>query len=160
MLPFSLSSNILIESSAYCPTHRVLYFIYQGLVKQKAKRISLSNNRFYFTGGWFRPVHSLNALYSISTGEIQVERHKKGWLVYYRVRFTQLVLFTSFAVFFFLGPIYLAASKSIAETLGILAFIWLFFVGVNIIIFLVRFPNFVENWVTNALNWLPQNVDA
>jgi hypothetical protein len=65
--------------------------IMQGLVKVKADKITVSENMFKFSGGFFRAVPNWNLLIGITSGTISITKAKDETRVKYTLNFTKMI---------------------------------------------------------------------
>jgi hypothetical protein len=115
--------------------------ILKSLKRVKASKIESTNNVVTFSGGLLRAVPNWNILSAISTGKIAIERGDGIINLRYRLKFTELIVSSTIAVFVLFSPvIWQISSINSGTKVAILLFIWYFFVGGNYYITKSRFP--------------------
>ncbi len=119
--------------------------IKEGLKKVKAKNIRTDTNSISFYGGIFRLVPNWNLLTAISSGVVRIESSSDKISVVYNLRFIEVFVVVTVAVFFFLGSfVWEFFPLSITERILLLCFFWFWFMGMNYLIAVLRFSSFIR----------------
>jgi hypothetical protein len=109
------------------------------LRRVKGRNVRVEGDRVLFGGGMFRLVSNWNILTQIDHGYIEVKSTGKEIIVTYYISFKFLVIAGTVLVLIFVGE----ASPPV--TLAVIAWLWL--IGMNLLIVMMRFPRFVERIV-------------
>ncbi len=147
MLPFDWRGRIALPPKAGDDPECVLDRLEAGLIELRAGHVRRKPGAITFEGGPFRWVSSWNLLGPISWGRLDVERGPEGLEVRYHITFTEVVAFVTFAAVFMAVTFSRMAGPDeweVRYVIPVVAWVWL--VGGNIVITLVRFPDFVHRW--------------
>ena len=115
----------------------------------RAENMRTRGHRVEFTGGMFRIVLRWNLLICISRGSVEMVSDEEGLDVHYGLSFTQAYL---------VGTIVLAIPSTIAVFAGVpllaiaiyAGIMWLWMVGMNILIAKARFDHFLRKCIRRA----------
>ncbi len=128
----------------------LLFTIYSELEKHKPSRISLLDNSIRFKGGMFRGVTNWNLLVTITSGVIDFDEESSSLV--YKLSFKQLILFGIFASILF-GAFVLSSNGAFSiVSMFIMSqlMVWLWLVGMNFLICIIRFRSFIENCIRKS----------
>ena len=120
------------------------------LRRAQATTIVVQGNRVAFTRRILRLVSNWNVLVPFESGDLTVDAHARQ--VRYRVSFRQLVLFGTAAVGLMTAVVVIS---SVWQPLLVIPLMWLWLVGGNLIVGIVRFEAFVGRAITSAPHSLP-----
>ena len=112
------------------------------LRKVKGRDVRVEGDRVLFRGGMFRLVSNWNILTQIDHGYIEVKSAGGAVVVSYYISFKFLVIAGTVLVLIFVGE----ASPPV----GLAVFVWLWLIGMNLLIVMVRFPRFVRRILQDA----------
>jgi len=116
-----------------------------ALTAVSAQNISVNDRKISFTGGMFRFVWNWNVLIQIGYGYVILRETDDAFVICYYASFRQMFVILSLLVSFFGLNLFMRDHFPLAETLGAMAFVWLFLFGVNLAIAMVQFPSFVKS---------------
>jgi hypothetical protein len=140
MLPFSFSGRV--EFGDPHDVEGAILRLERGLELLKAKRIDRQSSRIRFKGTFPSFVSSTNLLFSIGSGELEIQQKSGGLVVLYRLRFTYMLIVTAI-LFGYFGPIMLT-NMNPAEALVALGGMWMMIFGLNVVPLLIRFPRWIK----------------
>ncbi|HEX8692841.1 MAG TPA: hypothetical protein VF746_10500 [Longimicrobium sp.] len=145
MLPFDWHGCLQVPRDPEQPDEReaLLRRLERALAPHKPRWIRREGATIHFRGGSFRWVTNWNLLVSISTGSFTVEETPAGPLVCYRLRFTGMVVGSTVAVLLLAVWLTTMAGMSRPPVL-IFVVMWLWLVGGNLAITLLRFSRFMR----------------
>lgn len=128
----------------------LIFTIYSELEKHKPSRISIIDNSIQFKAGMFRGVTNWNLLVTITSGIINFDEESSSLV--YKLSFKQLILFGIFASISF-GLFSLsnnAASSIVSMFIMFQLMVWLWLVGMNFLICVMRFRSFIEKCIKKS----------
>jgi hypothetical protein len=122
------------------------------LIRLRAKPIQESESCIKFSGGMFRLGLSTDLLASVYKGELFIEVAEQNQIsVRFKLYFLELLLFVSVTVFGVLGcVVYAAPNLNILEKTSFLSMVWLFIMGVNYLVTMLRFPEWLQKILNSA----------
>ena len=121
--------------------------IVKNLEKVRARNIEIIGNRITFTGGLFRFVTNWNILVPITRGEIRIDRTNQ--CVQYTLNFSQLIIIGTIMVIA-AGIFAISNGAPASFLLFTLPFIWIWLVGMNLIIGIPRFNALIRSIIKSA----------
>jgi hypothetical protein len=129
---------------------QVLIKASEELRRVKGREIKIEDNKVSFSGGLFRFVDNWNILAQIGSGQIEVVSSPKGLAVTYLISFKQLFLLGTILIFIAGISMFPKMSMPTVQKVFFLFAIWLFLVGGNWLIAMIRFPGFVKSIIRKA----------
>lgn len=146
MLPFDYSGEYrwrgISDGEAGEIKRRLLKASAEELCRVKGRNVRVEGDKVYFSGGMFRLVSNWNILTQIDHGHIEVSDVGEDIIVSYYISFRFLVVAGTVLVLIFSG---LASLP-----LPVVVIAWLWLIGMNLLIAIVRFPRFVARIVQSV----------
>lgn len=157
MVPLSINGQQRVAIDTRVSTTEVVQALAEELTVLRATRVKGSGESITFAAGPFRFVSSLNLLVPITRGRVSVERSEDQVTVKYELECTELVTVTTVLIALLFGPPTLAAPNlTSGEAFSVLAGSWLWLVGGNFVITMVRFPAFIKTTISRRFATEPK----
>jgi len=122
----------------------------RALAGAGATALRRESNGLQFGGTAFRLVSNWNVLVPISTGIIEVRSRNDGIIVWYRLRFTWVLVAVTLLVTGLFAPIAVASNAPMAGRLIFPVVGWLWLFGGNFVLTRWRFPRFLTRSLLHA----------
>ena len=145
MLPFSWSGRVALPPTAGQDPESVIGRIATALGELRARAVQREPGAVVFEGGLFRFALSWNLLGPIGWGRVEAAPGAGGLEVHYRINFVEVVTAATVLVGFMAFVILSSTGPDAGPVRYVIPVVmWLWFVGGNIAITLVRFPAFIR----------------
>jgi len=122
--------------------------IIKALKEARVKDVQITDTRITFSTGVYRSVLTWwSDLAPITRGEIQI--YAEDHCIRYSLSFSQVIIVASLMVAA-MGTAMIAAGAPVPESFLVLPLMWLWLVGMNYIIGIARFRNFIKRTIRHA----------
>lgn len=151
-LPLSWRGKLVIPTSMTTPitADEIMGGISRALERARASNVTTTGGQITYRVAWFRPgTTNWNILSTFDRGVVSVRTGPAGLQVDYEVSFRRLFFGTVIMVPGFFATMMIGIwRESLADALPVLAFMWLWLYGANVLIALARYPEFLRRAVT------------
>ena len=122
--------------------------IIKALKEARVKDVQITDTRITFSTGVYRSVLTWwSDLAPITRGEIQI--YAEDHCIRYSLSFSQVIIVVSLMVAA-MGTAMIAAGAPVPMSCFVLPIVWLWLVGMNLIIGIARFRNFIKRTIRHA----------